>query len=154
MHRGILGIQGPVVPLHDGNPSCLRLQLLRESIVSIVLIGCTNLTASTSGVLVILFSRIPIIGLGVLGVLSKIALTASTPCIVANILSNAQGTPPRCVCPNVVIRVSRPSFLESKFLRCSGVIGSRFESIAPSATITIVLRFPVFRPYDQFKWSN
>lgn len=96
-----------------------------------------------------LFSRMPIMGLGVSGVLSRTAWTASTPCMVANILSNAQGTPPLWVCPRVVMRVSSPSLPARRSLRCSGVMALRFESIAPSATMTIVFRFPVARPCCQ-----
>src|SRR5271155_2918377 len=95
--QGIPGTQGHEVPLHDGNLSYRSLRRLHVSIIRTAMGGGrgTNLTASTRGIRVILFSLIPIMGDGVSGVLSKTALTASTPCMVANILSNAQGTPPR-----------------------------------------------------------
>ena len=59
-----------------------------KSLASIASATCfVNLTASINGLLQILFSIIPIIGDGVSGVDSKTALTASTPCKVANIRS-------------------------------------------------------------------
>lgn len=59
-------------------------------------------------------------------------------------LSNAEGLPPRCTCPNTVILVSCCSLSTTTFLICSAVIGSPFRSIAPSATMIILSRCPTF----------
>ena len=64
------------------------------------------------------------------------------------ILSNAHGDPPRCVCPSVVTRVSNPSRSVNTSLIYSARMGWSKLSCAPSATMTMVFRFPISRCYD------
>ena len=85
---------------------------------------------------------------GVSGVASSTALTASTPCKVDNCRSYAHALPPLCTCPRVVIRVSSFSLVERRSLTLLGDILFRSRSCAPSATITIVFRFPSLRCCD------
>jgi hypothetical protein len=115
----------------------------------------------TRGTLMTLFSARPIMYDGVSGVASKIALTAFATLAITNhentmrpmptcqkltiMRSRAHGRPPRCVWPNVVTRVSSLSLSERTFLMSSARNGFKSLSWAPSATITIVLRFPSSR---------
>ena len=62
------------------------------------------------------------------------ASTASTPILQPKILSNADGAPPRWMCPNTVILVSCLSRSTMMFLTCWTVIGCPWRSMAPSAT--------------------
>ncbi|KAH3667371.1 hypothetical protein OGAPHI_003020 [Ogataea philodendri] len=100
-----------------------------------------SFTASISGLRTILPSRMPIIGDGVSGVFSRTARTASTPCNVASILSNATAVPPRWTWPSVVILVSSPISTRQS-LTWFDVMGFSSSSKAPSATITVVFRRP------------
>lgn len=106
------------------------------------LVDCT---ASIRGFRMILFSRTAINLEGVSGVASSTALTASTPCKVDNCRSYAHALPPLCTCPRVVIRVSSFNVLDKRSLTLFGDILFRSRSCAPSATITIVFRFPSLR---------
>jgi len=128
---------------YSANSASRRLMARSKSFVAMA--SATSwvcFTASNRGLRSILFSTMQMTGLGVSGVASSTAFTASAPCRVESIRSYAQAVPPRWTWPRVVILVSRRNFSVRRFLTWDGEILCRFRSWAPSATITMVLRFP------------
>lgn len=92
----------------------LRLIALSKSWASIALAtSFVSITACISGLRTILFSMMAMKGVGVDGVASRTAFTASIPCRVDSIRSYAQAFPPLWTCPRVETLVSMPSFVLS-----------------------------------------
>ena len=83
---------------------------------------------------------------------SNKASIAATPMRLAIIRSNAEGEPPRCICPRMVTRTS--------YSGCSLCIRSARPEAPPvislSATITILLFFDLRKPFliSSSNWST